>query len=149
MCFAAGAPDLSVATHREDVVLDHVLLPVVLVEPTMGRPEDDVVLGDDSRRALVEVDAPGDRASGDVVKVVVSDHRSDLSPERIDPAHVAQGRLGVSGPIAEVIDLVELDEVPSRLRGAVSPGPPDRDARVVEFGDPIVRDPVVTGLTDP
>ena len=56
--FHAWALDLGIAAEGEDVVPDRVLLAVVLVEAAVGRPVNQVVLGEDVGGALVEVDAP-------------------------------------------------------------------------------------------
>ena len=47
------------------------------------------------------------------------------------------------------MDVIELDHVVARQRGAVAPRPANRDAGVVEVVDQVVRDAVVRRLADP
>ena len=72
MLFAARAPELGIAAHREDVVPHGVVAPVVLVERAVRGAQDEVVLGEDARGAFIELDAPRDGAPGEGVGVVVA-----------------------------------------------------------------------------
>ncbi len=79
----------------------------------------------------------------DVVEQVVPDDGARLDTERVEGAHVAQH------PAANVVGVVELDDIVPGQGPSVAPGPADRDRRVVGVVDVVVGDPVASALPDP
>ncbi len=140
----AGALDLPLEAEGEDVVADHVLPAVVLVEASGLHVVDEVVLHRDPAAPLVGVEPPASVAVGvDVVDAVVRDGRPLGRPEGVDAAHVAH-----HAP-SEVVDVVEVDRVPLADARGVAPAPADGDPGVEEVGDLVVRDRVVGAVADP
>ena len=135
--------DHAVAAAREDVVAHDVLAAVVLIEDLRPGVVADVVLHQEVRAALVQVDAPAAVVGlVNVVDEVAAQDGARLHAERVDAAHVAEHAL------AEVMDVVAFDAVAARDRVAVAPDPAARDAAVVQVVDVVVRDHVVEAVHD-
>ena len=150
MLFNARPLDLGIAPEGEDVVAEDVLLAVVLVEASMRRAIDEVVLGQDVCGAFVEIDAPAAILKGrHVVEAVEADDRAFLVAQSIDAAHVAENRRFVIGFHADVMDMVVLHDVPLGRRPAIAPGPADGNTGVPEAVNVVVGDRVVVRLADP
>ena len=146
----ARALDLGVAAKREDVVADCVFPAVMLMKPAVRGAVDQIVLGDQMRGPLVKVNSPAAVLEGrDVVKPVEADQRALLIAQCIDAGHVAEDRLESVGFDADVVDVVVFHRIALRGRRTVAPGPADRDARIPEAVDVVVRDEVVVRLADP
>ena len=144
MIFQPRGLDLLLLALGEDVVPQHVLLAVVLVEAAGLGAVDEVVLEEDARAAFIGIHAPAAVGIGiDVVEDVVADHGAFGGAERIDAAHVAQ-----QAP-AQVMDVVEGERVPFGQALVVAPRPAGGNAGVEEVGDFVVRDRVVAALPDP
>ena len=115
----------------------------MLVEAAGLGAEDDVVLDEEIARALVGIDAPAAVAVGlDVVDEVVAQLPAGLDRESVDAAHVGEEAL------AEVVDVVMLDDVAHALARAVTPYPADGDTGVIEVVDLVVRDEVGAGVAN-
>ena len=130
-----------VAVEGEEIVPDDVAAAVVLVESGVLAAEGDVVLQENSGAAFVGVEAPAAvGVAGDVVEKVVPDDGAGLRSKRVDAAHVAESSL------ADVVDVVELDDVFPAGRGLVTPVPTHGDPGVVEVVDVVMRDAIGAGL---
>src|SRR6266542_3042575 len=87
--FFSRALQLCFAAEGEEVVTDDVVLAVMLMEAAVAGAIDQVVLSDDVRTALVEVDTPAPVAvAGDVVENVRANHRAGLDAQRVDATQV-------------------------------------------------------------
>ena len=73
---------------------------------------------------------------------VVPHHRPRREAQRIDASQVGQE------PLADVVDVVELDPVVAADARAVAPDPADGDAGVVQVADLVVRHGVAEGVHD-
>ncbi len=144
MIFQPRGLDLLFLAVGQDVVPQHVLLAVVLVEAAGLGAVDEVVLEENAGAAFVGIHSPAAVGIGiDVVEDVVADDGAFGGAERVDAAHVAQ-----QAP-AEVMDVIEGERVPFGQALAVAPRPAGGDAGVEEVGDFVVRDAVVAALPDP
>ncbi len=131
------------AAAGEHVVAHDVLAAVVLIEHLRAGVVADVVLHQEVRAALVQVDAPAAVIGlANVVDEVPAQDGARLDAERVDAAHVAEHAL------AQVVDVVALDAVAARDRLAVAPDPAAGDAAVVQVVDVVVRDDVVEAVHD-
>jgi len=83
------------------------------------------------------------------VEPVVSDDRAVLDAEGVNSAHVAQNRSVAVAAFADVMDMVELNDVAPCQRASIAPSPTDADARVEKVGDFVVGDAVAVTLPDP
>lgn len=72
-----------------------------------------------------------------------------LDAQSVNAAHVAQNWSVAIAPFADVVDMVELNDIASSERIAIAPSPTDADARVVKVGNFVVDDAVVGTLTNP
>ena len=144
MVFDPSRRDLRVLAADQDVVADHVLFAVVLVEAAGLGVVDQVVLHRDAGTALVGIQSPAAVGVGvDVVEDIVADDGAFGRPQRVDAAHVAQHA------VAQVMDVVETDAVVLGEPVAISPTPAGGNAGVVEVGDVVVGHRVVAALSNP
>ena len=74
---------------------------------------------------------------------VVADDRPLRRAERVDTSHVTE-----HGP-ADVVHVVVGERVPLGQAVGITPAPADGQARVIQIGDVVVRDGVVTAVADP
>ncbi len=73
----------------------------------------------------------------------MADARARRDAQRINTAHIAEHAA------ADMVQVIEFDDVSLALRLGVAPGPADRDRRVEEVSDVAVGDRVVARLADP
>src|SRR5205823_428240 len=100
-------------------------------------------LGQEAAAAFIEINAPAAVTdAGDVMPEVVANDRAWLLAQGVNAAHVAQDWAVAAGFDADVVDVVELDEVVGGEGGAVAPGPADGDAGVIKIVNEIVGDAV-------
>src|SRR5438874_2410087 len=105
----------------------------MLMKPGALAPIDDVALQDDSAAAFVGVEAPPAIGEGvHVVNEIVANNRARLRAERVNRAHVAEAKL------ADLVEMIELDQVGAAGRVAVAPGPADGNGGVVKVMNVIV-----------
>ena len=69
--------------------------------------------------------------------------------QSINAAHVAQNGTVAIGFDADVVDMIEGDKIIRSKRAAISPGPADGNAGIIEIVDEIVRELIVRGLAQP
>jgi hypothetical protein len=144
-----GAVRLGTGAHHgmvhvvHDQVVPHpVVASVMLVETRVGAAVHDVVLHHDPGAAFVGVERPSAVAiAADVVEQVVPHDCPRLRAQGVDAAHVAEQ------PLADVVGVVELDDVVVARRRGVAPVPADRDRGVEEVVETVVRD-VVRGAVE-
>src|SRR5271157_1828211 len=150
MIFNPRPLDLGIASIGEDVVAEGVLLAVMLVKATVRGAIDEVVLRQNMRRSLVEVDAPSAILQArDVVEAVEADDRTFLVAQGINTAHIAEyWRLAV-GSHADVMDVIVLDDVPRGRRLCIAPSPTDGYARIPESMNVVMGNRIVVRLADP
>lgn len=91
MFLRAGTLDLQIASEGEDVVADGVFLSIMLVEATVGRVIDDVLLREYVCASFIEINPPSAiMKSGDIVEEVQPDDCSRLNSQRINSSHIAE-----------------------------------------------------------
>ena len=73
----------------------------------------------------------------------MADARARRDAQRVNAAHIAERAT------ADMVQVIEFDDVSLALRLGVTPGPANRDRRVEKVGDVVVRDRVVARLPDP
>ena len=142
--FGAATLDLIFLGEGEDVVPDDVLLAVVLVEAAVGGVVGDVAFHRDAGAAFVGVEAPAAVGeAGHVMDEIMADRSAFGGPQRVDAAHVAEQAF------AEVVEVIPFDAVALGVAGRIAPAPADRDGRIEEVRDLVVRDLVIGGTADP
>src|ERR1051326_5982242 len=123
----ARALELVVAREGEDVVSNEVGFAVMLMETAMRRAINEVALGKNPAAALIEINAPAAVPdAGDVVPQIVTNNGARLFAECVDAAHVAQNRTVAIRFEADVMNMVELDDVVAGKGGPITPGPANR-----------------------
>src|SRR5438309_6692441 len=136
-----GAHQLVPFAEREDVVAQNIFATVMLMKARALAAINDVALQDNSAAAFVGVEAPAAISEGvHVVDEVVANDRPRLRAECVDRAHVAQPKL------ADVVQMVVLDQVGPARRFAITPRPADGDGGVVKVMNVIVRDAISAAL---
>jgi len=125
----------------EDVVAYDIFASVMLVEAGALGAIDDIVLPNDIRAAFIRIQTPAAVGEGvDVVDQIVADDGAALDAQCIDSAHVAEHKL------ADVVHVIELDDIFAAGRLLVAPVPADRNRRVIEIVDMVVRDAIAAAL---
>src|SRR5438477_7719128 len=136
-----GAHQLVLFAEREDVVAQNIFATVMLMKPGALAAINDVALQDNSAAAFVGVETPTAISEGvHVVNEVVANDGARLRAERVDRAHVAQPKL------ADVVQMVVLNQVGPARRIAITPGPPHGDGGVIKVMNVIVRDAIGAAL---
>ena len=111
----------------------------MLVKTTVRGAINKVVFSDLVAAALIKVNPEAAiTQAGDVVPEVVADDGSGLFAKRVDAAHVAQDRAIAVGQHANMMNVVELDNVVVGRRRAVTPRPTDGYTRVIEIVNQII-----------
>ena len=72
-----------------------------------------------------------------------------LIAKRVDPAEIAQHRPFAVAQDADMVHMIQLDDIPVRMCRAVPPCPADRDPGVLEIVDVVVDEAVERALADP
>src|SRR5882762_5929950 len=120
MRLGPGAHQLIFLSEGEDVVANDVFPAVMLVKSGALAAIDQIVLQQDSGATLICVETPSPVGeSVDVVNQVVANDGARLRAERVNGAHVAQPGL------ADMMHMVELDNISTAGRFAIAPGPSD------------------------
>src|SRR6266576_3346545 len=110
----------------------------------MGRVINQIALSQNAAAAFVEINAPATIThGGDIVPKIVHNSGARLLSERVNAGHVAQDRTITVGLHADVMHVVERDEIVRRESIAVTPGPTDGNARVIKIMDVIVHDSII------
>src|SRR5208282_3507093 len=121
----AGAGKLGLAVEGKDVIAEDIGLPVMLVEPRALAPVNNIVLQHDTGAAFVSIKPPAAVAKDiDVVYQVVANDRAGLDAQSVNSTHVAQA------PLADVVQVIEFDDVALAGPIAVTPRPTDRNRGV-------------------
>src|SRR2546423_14945889 len=98
----------------------------MLVKAAMASAINDIALSQNAAAALVEINAPATIAhGGDVMPKIVHDPGAGLLSERVNAGHVAQHRAITVGFHADVVHVIERDEIVRRESIAITPGPTD------------------------
>src|SRR5438477_261930 len=101
-----------VAGEGEDVVPEEISFAIVLVKTAVSGAIDEIAFGHYATAAFIEINAPtAITKAGDVVPQIVADNRARLLAEGVDAAQVTQNGTVAIRFDAEVMNMVELDDV--------------------------------------
>src|SRR2546425_6214791 len=137
----ARAHELVFRSEGENVVANDIFAAVMLVKAGALAPVNHVVFEHDVRASFVGVKSPATvRVRPHVMNQIVAQDRSLLNSQRVNAAHVAEHAL------ADVVKVIELDDVVPAGRFLIAPIPSHGNRRVIKVVNMIVRDPILTAL---
>src|SRR5207249_3677455 len=127
--------------ESKNVISQNIFAPVMLMKSSALTPVDDVALKNNSAAPFIRVKAPAAvRERVDVVNEIIADHRAGLRAECVDRAHIAEPKL------ADIVQMIVLDQIGATGRLAITPRPADRDGGVIEIMNVIVHDAIGPAL---
>src|SRR6266516_1807972 len=108
--------------ERKDVVAKNIFASVMLMKASALAAINNIILQHDSAAAFVSVKSPAAVSEGvHIVDQIVAEHGARLRTKRIDPAHIAEPEF------ADVVQMVELDDIRAAGRFTIAPGPAHRN----------------------
>src|SRR5438445_5922709 len=135
------AHELMFLAESKDVVANDIFAAVMLVEACAFAAINHVVLQHDAGAPFVRVESPAAVGIGlHIVNQVVAQNGSLLDAQRVNAAHIAQHTL------ADVVEMIEFDEVVAAGRFLIAPVPADGDGTVEKVVNVIVRDAILAAL---
>ena len=100
-----------------------------------------VVFQRNTAATFVCVKSPTSVSQGvDVMNQIVAKNRARLEAERINPAHIAEHFL------ADIVEMIEFDDIGAGRGLVISPGPTDRNRSVKSVMNFVVRNVITGGL---
>src|SRR5436190_10047111 len=137
----ARAHELVFRAEGENVVANDIVPTVMLVKAGALAPVNHVVFEHDVRASFVGVKSPATiGVRPHVVNQIIAQDRSVLNSQGVNAAHVAEHAL------ADVVKVIELDDVVVAGRFLIAPIPSHGNGRVIKVVNVIVRDPILTAL---
>src|SRR2546425_2685376 len=137
----ARAHELVFRAEGENVVANDIFATVMLVKAGALAPVNHVVFEQDVGASFVGVKSPAAiRVRPHVMNQIVAQDRSVLNSQCVNAAHVAEHAL------ADVVKVIELDDVVVAGRFLITPIPSHGNGRVIKVVNMIVRDSILTAL---